>query len=408
MTLAARQRGGLSQVYVPGGRSILLIGPFPLPVHGFSQATMEIGNLFEAAGYSVARIDLKPVGGPKGPLSSLWVRLRQIAEAIARVRRGADFYLALSGGRRQIVDTLFLLIGRIGGAKLYIHHHSFTYLSRKSRLADLCFRIGGSSATHLVLCATMEATLTRRYGVVRRTEVLSNAALMGDGSPFRQRMEVRTLGFLGALTVDKGILEFLQVAAQLAPAYPELQFRIAGPCKDEEIRGRVNIASEKYSNLEYVGPVYGDAKNEFLESLDVLLFPSTYRNEAEPFVVWEAQSSGIPVIASQRGCMEEMLRLESHQAAVVPHGQSFVDTAIKTIRSWLTDSKVYARRSNDVHRGFRTASIAARRHFDQVFGPQSEALSVSADNRFRPPNLIQIESCAVEPSMPRPPGWREC
>ncbi len=403
-----KNHGEVDQASGPGRPSILVIGPIPPPVHGFSQATMEIASLFETAGYAVACIDLKPVRGPKGILSSLKVRLRQMAEVVVKARRGADFYLALSGGPRQVVDLVFLLLGRLCGAKMYIHHHSFSYLSRTSRLASLCFRVCGPSATHLVLCGAMETALSRRYGVVRNTEIFSNSALLGGGGPFRQRTEIKTLGFLGALTLDKGIVEFLQVAAELAPGNSDLRFRVAGPCNDERILTRVKDACQRYCNLEYVGPVYGEAKTEYLETLDVLLFPSTYRNEAEPFVIWEAQASGIPVIAPDRGCMGEILRPEAQHAVVVPLDQCFVEMTVKTIKSWLSDSKAFAQRSTEVNHRFRNAAIAAQRRFEQVFCPQLRILDVKPEGRFRRTKLIQIETCPVDPPIPRPPGWREC
>src|SRR5882672_9115200 len=76
--LFANQHGVSERRSIQGGQPILVLGPFPSPVHGFSQATMEIANLFEAAGYSVTCIDLKPVRGPMGLWSSLQVRLRQV------------------------------------------------------------------------------------------------------------------------------------------------------------------------------------------------------------------------------------------------------------------------------------------------------------------------------------------
>ncbi len=379
-----------------------MVGPLPPPVHGFSQATIGIARLFEEAGYSVTRIDMKPAQD-RGALWGLFrLRLRQMAQVVKDIRAGADLYLALSGGRRQAIDLLFLFLGKVFNAKIYIHHHSFAYLMGKSLLANLCFRLCGSSATHLVLCPSMDRALGKHYGAVKRTEVLSNSALMEAGSSFRQRTKVKTIGFLGALTVDKGIYEFLQVASDLAPEYPELQFRVAGPCTDHGIRARVESACQGYSNLKYVGPVYGEAKKEYLESIDVLLFPSTYRNEAEPFVIWEAQSGGIPVIASERGCMEHMLRIEGEPPLVVPSGQSFVDVTIETIRKWLSDPNSFARRSTDVNRSFVAASIEGRRQFEEVFCSPLESLRASNLKRPRTPHLVQIGAHKVDPPTPRP------
>jgi len=231
---------------------------------------------------------------------------------------------------------------------------------------------------------------------------------MVEGSPFRQRTAVETLGFLGALTADKGILEFLQVVGRLTEEYQDLQFRIAGPCSDDEIRQHVRSACENNSRLRYVGAVYGEAKTAFLDSIDVLLFPSTYRNEAEPFVIWEAQASGIPVIASERGCMEEMMRLRSHQPLLVRRNQSFVDMTLKTILGWLSDPGSFASRSAEVNLKFRTASIDARRHFEMVFCQQPETVDASADNRFRPGRLIRIEPYAVDSVISHPSELRDC
>jgi glycosyltransferase involved in cell wall biosynthesis len=61
------------------------------------------------------------------------------------------------------------------------------------------------------------------------------------------------------------------------------------------------------SNTQYLGPLYGDAKQRFYEQLDIFLFPTRYANEAEPLVVFEALRSGVHVIACDRGSIPEML-----------------------------------------------------------------------------------------------------
>jgi glycosyltransferase involved in cell wall biosynthesis len=59
---------------------------------------------------------------------------------------------------------------------------------------------------------------------------------------------------------------------------------------------------------EYIGPVFGEAKEVFYRQLDVFLFPTKYANEAEPLVVYEALRQGVYVIACDRGAISEMLR----------------------------------------------------------------------------------------------------
>jgi len=62
------------------------------------------------------------------------------------------------------------------------------------------------------------------------------------------------------------------------------------------------------SDVEYVGPLYGEHKERFYRQLDVFLFPTNYANEAEPLVIYEAMRQGVHVIACDRGSIAEMLR----------------------------------------------------------------------------------------------------
>ncbi|MGA2654312.1 MAG: hypothetical protein ABSF28_27660, partial [Terracidiphilus sp.] len=105
-------------------REILVVGPFPPPVHGFAQATMDVAALLQAQGFRVKRIDLKPIRDKNSALSSLGIRISQFANLLCAVWRGSRVYVGLSGGMRQVIDLVFLAIGRLGGARLYVHHHS--------------------------------------------------------------------------------------------------------------------------------------------------------------------------------------------------------------------------------------------------------------------------------------------
>ena len=59
--------------------------------------------------------------------------------------------------------------------------------------------------------------------------------------------------------------------------------------------------------IEYVGPVFGNTKSQFLSSIDLLVFPTRYLNEAQPLIIYEAQAMGVVVSASERGCIAQMI-----------------------------------------------------------------------------------------------------
>ena len=70
----------------------------------------------------------------------------------------------------------------------------------------------------------------------------------------------------------------------------------------------VREALKKYpDSINYRGPVHGSNKKEFFNDIHIMLFPSRYKNEAQPLVVFEALSYGVPVICFNRGCIENMV-----------------------------------------------------------------------------------------------------
>ena len=367
----------------------VVIGQFPPPVHGFAQATVDVAALLEAHGLLVERIDLKPIRDRESYWSCVKIRFAQLAKALSAVRAGAQVYLALSGGARQAVDLIFIAVGRFGRGRVHIHHHSFAYLDRPSLLTRLCFLAAGKSAMHIVLCGLMKKELQENYKIARNVEVMSNACLHSVRSVPRVRTVVRRVGYFSALTREKGILEFLRVAAQLAERHPDLRFSIAGPCNNAEIAAAVQKARTHYAGIDYIGPVYGSEKNEFLNSLDVLLFPTSYRHEAEPLAILEAISSGIPVIARERGCIGEMLAMSECQSAAIPKDAAFVSAAVEQIERWLAVPQLFSRRSACVLAQFERVAEQSELAFDRIFLDAVQGRAPRAQERIRLLHVIQ-------------------
>ena len=49
------------------------------------------------------------------------------------------------------------------------------------------------------------------------------------------------------------------------------------------------------------------AKAKFFRDTDIVLFPSSYANEAQPMVIFEALANGVPVLATTVGYIAEQL-----------------------------------------------------------------------------------------------------
>jgi len=312
-------------------RRVRIVGPLPPPVHGAAEVTKLLASALKARGVSVEISSTAPREGAKG-LRYHASRTRRIWDAI-RTCGGEDgaIYLSAAGGLGLAYDILIVAVARLKRRPLFIHHHSFAYLDRRSVLGALLFRVAGRRAVHICLCERMESLIRRRYGA-SETCTLSNAAFRvpavgtsaaAAGRPLR-------IGHLGNLSAEKGLDLVVAVGEKLAARGMEVV--LAGPAVDARAAALVaDLQGRPGSRFEVLGPVYGDRKESFYRGIDVFLFPTLYANEAQPLVVFEALAHGVPVIAFGRGCIPEQV---GGAGLVVEPGHDFVVPATSAIERW--------------------------------------------------------------------------
>jgi glycosyltransferase involved in cell wall biosynthesis len=226
-------------------------------------------------------------------------------------RREVVLYLALSGGLGQLVDLIYVLIGKLFRRPIFVHHHSFVYINSPSWL-NRCFFALVRDDAHIVLSPNMGESLTRVYGLnPGAVRVVSNAAFYDaddvharaageDSAPLQ-------LGFLSNITFEKGIVEFFGILEALRKRGVKYRAHIAGPLAPDTRQTFDQLLADA-RDVEYVGAVYGAEKELFYRQLDVFVFPTNYANEAEPLVLYEAMREGVHIIACDRGSIAEMLR----------------------------------------------------------------------------------------------------
>lgn len=302
---------------------VFLIGPFPPPVHGFSLAMDAMRRVVQQSGVDVRLID--HVRWTAVPCSLRLLRL-------VFHRRDIRLYLGLSAGKGQFRDMLFIAVARLCSLRLVIHHHSFAYLDRPTFSARLVCWLGGPDTIHIVLCGAMRDLLCRHYVRLEQIRVLSNAALL----PFAVAEVPKSgalgrVGFLGNITLEKGIDRFLVLISELRAAGLDILGCVAGPIVDSRCRKLIERAVAEGSII-YHGPVYDQAKQAFLSQIDVLVFPSRYVNEAEPLAVLEALGFGIPVVATGRGCLPGLV--EDEFGILLDRSAEELGPAIRRICEW--------------------------------------------------------------------------
>jgi glycosyltransferase involved in cell wall biosynthesis len=310
-------------------------GPLPPPVNGFYIICARMLDLLKAR-MPVAVFDRAPGPRPKaiGFLQQLIKALNYLTTCIAK--RDTALYLALSGGRGQAIDLLYVLISKLFRRPIYIHHHSYTYLNAPSRLNRCLFALVRKES-HIVLSPKMGLLLNRVYGLdPAAVRVVSNAAFYhwedacqvqaNQAAPLR-------LGFLSNITFEKGIVEFFDILAALNRRGIEYRAQIAGPVAPEAQQSFDRLL-QCTPHAHYAGPLYGEDKERFYRQLDIFIFPTRYANEAEPLVIYEAMRHGVHVMACDRGSIAEML--PDGSGVILPRDAP-VEAAVTHIEHFSTD-----------------------------------------------------------------------
>ena len=300
----------------PGGQAnldIAFVGAMPPPINGLTNANEATVRALTEAGHRVTVNDLS-VDAEGAGLRHHLLRMRTVLGALASIVRRRDIdlaYLPLDGGLGLIYGILFGLTFRARGKTLVVHHHNFTYIDRSSRLMRLFLKLAPSRQLHVLLCEDMRAAFEGRYArsLPSRYEslVLPNAFMAPDLAGSRDARPADAglvIGHLSNLSLEKGSDLFLDLFEALATAGVSVSARLAGPVSDPGLKSRIaTLRGREPERFRYLGPIYGSEKKAFFDSLDVFVFPTRYRNEAQPLVLIEALRSGCVLVALTRGCI---------------------------------------------------------------------------------------------------------
>ncbi|EPC04154.1 hypothetical protein L861_02245 [Litchfieldella anticariensis FP35 = DSM 16096] len=190
--------------------------------------------------------------------------------------------------------------------KFIFHHHVRVYIESPTKLNKAFFNHFLSSGDcNIFLSREMQEAFSSAYTCKAGSCSLGNILLFPPVEP-GEYLEDSTLkvniGFISNITKEKGGLDFFEIIESLSQISDDFNFHLAGPCNDKEIIELIEQAKKKYGGrFKYYGALYDDAKWGFYRGVDILLFPSRYKKEAQPLVIYEAMASGCHVVARDIG-----------------------------------------------------------------------------------------------------------
>lgn len=323
---------------------VLMVAPMQPRQTGVAQATAGLASLLEALGVTV-RLDSCTVA----PRRRRWLTLggRLLAEtgcalqllAGARTRSVGLAYRTLAGGRAGWLDLLWVLIARAVGCRVVLHHHSFQYLDAPTTRTRVLSRVLSRDTHHLALCSEMADRICKVFET-ERVAVVDNLALLPSVSvakKARDRSDVVIVGHLGLLCRDKGSLLIVEAAMRCAAERRKAKFLLAGRFGDDDTRRAIERAALEGS-LEYLGVLDPSETPEFFNQLDLFVLPTSYRDEAQPLVLYQAMQAGNWILTCRRGCIGSQIRGYARGALCHPTGA--VDEILSLVERLAFDAKL--------------------------------------------------------------------
>jgi glycosyltransferase involved in cell wall biosynthesis len=315
-------------------RKALFVGLFPPPVDGQRLASQSVYERFSAAA-SLERVDLDRMPALGRQISKLFSGIAACFSILrGRAKGYSVLYLAPHSGGFLLLSCLIALAGRCCGYRLAAHYHSYWNIGRRAPLMAAFIAICGPNAMHVVLGPPMERDLRRNYPSARNAISVSNCGFIAPYPPTDRCFGGRPprLGHLSNLSREKGIAAVLQCLRALQARGVPATLWVGGPTEDEATRQLIEGARSEFGeSFKYLGRLDRGEVRAFYRDIDIFLFPTTHRHEAEPLVLIDALASGVPVLATDRGCIGHLL--SSSGGRVFPV-DDFVAGAAEQIALW--------------------------------------------------------------------------
>ena len=301
---------------------VLLCMELPPPMHGMTYINKIIyDNLKGEEGYyfydtnftldvnEVGSLSLNKVMKNIGIILGAWRKFFQIKPIVA--------YSLLSASNFGIIrDFMINLPFIVTNKKLVLHLHGFTYykIYNISKLYKFLFDIMSKNAILIVLCEkqkykTMEV-------MSKKSVVLYNC--LREGLQPKDRIQNGTLKicYISNISKDKGVFNLIEAVKRYSG---KIELVIAGNflSNKEEFLELIS----KSGNIKYLGFADEKMKDDIFQSSDIFCLPSKLE-EGSPISIIEAMSHGLPVIASDKGCIKDMIE---NAGCLLPDNYTSVD-----------------------------------------------------------------------------------
>lgn len=344
--------------------SALVVGPLPPPLHGGSVATSLVLRAGLGSGRGVLHLDTTDRRGldniGRADLHNVRLATRHAAALLRMLlqSRPRIVYIPIAENTLAVLrDATFILPALALRRRVVLHVHSGgfrTFYERAHPPVRWLVRFMLRRVDRVIVLGESLRPMLAGLTPPERIAVLPNGAddMFGRTIDRSERGGTVRLLYLTNLRRAKGLFDLLEAFALLRDEGLPVQLDLAGAFSSGGDREAAAAAIERLGGSVRVhGVVDGARKRDLLERADVFVLPS--HAEGHPYVVLEAMSASLPVVATSCGAIPETV-LDGETGVLVPPHQP--RTLADALRSLAADP---ARRLR--------MGAAGRRRFEQHY-----------------------------------------
>lgn len=296
---------------------VIVISQVPPPFHGSTVMTVVFLETLDRLGLPYRLVDrrfsksLGDVGRFKlSKLTASAGLVGRLLLALVRKRPRQVVFFMTNRTASFLVDWVLSEVLRLFGTPTvgYLHTQGYTALAKRGApWRFLVRRLLTSAQTLVCLSSALEADVRRLAPKARIVSIANTphqvpAELEHVSGPEGAAL---TVLFLSNLIPEKGIGEFLELAAHFEEQGSPVRFVAAGaPVSEEQL---AELRASAGPNTDVLGAVGPDRKWDLLREASVLVFPSRYPFEAQPLVIVESMAAGLPVVAFDIGGIGDLV-----------------------------------------------------------------------------------------------------
>jgi glycosyltransferase involved in cell wall biosynthesis len=318
------------------------LGPLPPPVTGMALLTARVVKRLEQSVpvrvLNLAWHDSRPNAQTRA------IRMLRAVIGIFRLAfhgrvQNARLYLAANSQGGLLTTGLTIIVGQRLGYTIYLHHHTYNYIDEHNAKMAWIDRNMRAGDVHIMHCPMMIDEFRSRYTSKAGFEFLFPSIVsLPLARPRQHPSPPFRIGMLANLMLAKGVDLVIDTFRALSERRRNVRLVLAGPFATREAEQLVNQAIEQFGErVTCLGAVFNERKLEFYNSIDCFLFPS--RNESWGIVLNEALAAGLPVIATDRGCIRTLVG--DRAGVVVKDAGNYVSEAVRQIESWIDSPERY-------------------------------------------------------------------